>query len=472
MSRARYSRSKLVFCLALSYFLSASWALAGSISGSVRDAVTQAPLVGFDVDVFDDQFQLEANIVVLTGPDGSYHIDGVDGDFYIRVDATAAQGYADQFWPGSFEVSGAGLVSVASATQLTGVDFALVWGVSLRGVVMASDTALPLAGQPYVDRYYGGATDLGGALLVRVTKGARSGGVDFSLERQGVISGRITDAVTGLATPGIDLDLLTPAGGNFPNTNPRRISTGATRSDPCRTVPISCAPIQGPPIRGSISTTPVDSAFPLPCGGWIRGTITSASSGLGAGAIDLDLFFGDGEPIPSVNADSDAFGQYRIGPMPTGLYLLRADPDPATGLALQYWSGADQIASATPMQVLVGLETTAIEFALLDAVATAVPAEFGARWSVVQAPAAPNPFAATTSLHLRRGRLGAERLEIFDVRGRRVRSIRVADVAPGEEFLLQWDGRDDGGRELASGNYLLRLGAESGAPVLKITRVR
>jgi outer membrane protein assembly factor BamB len=71
---------------------------------------------------------------------------------------------------------------------------------------------------------------------------------------------------------------------------------------------------------------------------------------------------------------------------------------------------------------------------------------------------APNPFRDATRLH---GVLPhAARLEIavFDLQGQFVRTFRVGNVAAGE-WSLEWDGRDEGGREAPSGVYVYRLRA-------------
>lgn len=50
----------------------------------------------------------------------------------------------------------------------------------------------------------------------------------------------------------------------------------------------------------------------------------------------------------------------------------------------------------------------------------------------------------------------ALRLEVFDLRGRRLRSIPLV-AADSERRAMTWDGRDDRGESLARGTYLLRL---------------
>ena len=47
-------------------------------------------------------------------------------------------------------------------------------------------------------------------------------------------------------------------------------------------------------------------------------------------------------------------------------------------------------------------------------------------------------------------------LEIYDVAGRRVRSL-VNQSATAGTYRLQWDRRDEGGRDVAAGVYYSRL---------------
>jgi hypothetical protein len=91
----------------------------------------------------------------------------------------------------------------------------------------------------------------------------------------------------------------------------------------------------------------------------------------------------------------------------------------------------------------------------------------------------PNPFSIGTAIPLRipggtsggvpaplRGTL---RLRIFDVTGREVRQLALADPAADHRF--HWDGRDHAGRPLSPGIYLARLGGDD-APGVRMLRVR
>jgi flagellar hook assembly protein FlgD len=63
-------------------------------------------------------------------------------------------------------------------------------------------------------------------------------------------------------------------------------------------------------------------------------------------------------------------------------------------------------------------------------------------------------------------------LEIFDLRGRRVRTLsRQAPFAAGEHRVT-WDGRDDSGRAAGSGVYLARARARDGEARTRFVLVR
>jgi len=59
--------------------------------------------------------------------------------------------------------------------------------------------------------------------------------------------------------------------------------------------------------------------------------------------------------------------------------------------------------------------------------------------------AAPNPFDARVEIAWSLARAGAVRVEVFDLAGRRVRTLRREQSSAGAHRIA-WDGRDDAGR--------------------------
>lgn len=71
---------------------------------------------------------------------------------------------------------------------------------------------------------------------------------------------------------------------------------------------------------------------------------------------------------------------------------------------------------------------------------------------------APNPFSPRTTLRYTLGAQGPVDLAIFDVGGRRVRTLASGERTAGSHEVV-WDGRDDSGGRVASGTYWARLQA-------------
>lgn len=70
----------------------------------------------------------------------------------------------------------------------------------------------------------------------------------------------------------------------------------------------------------------------------------------------------------------------------------------------------------------------------------------------------PNPFNPSAVITFSLERQGRMRLEILDLRGHRVRTL-LDEVRPAGRGQTSWDGRDDRGRVLAAGLYLVRMAA-------------
>jgi hypothetical protein len=82
--------------------------------------------------------------------------------------------------------------------------------------------------------------------------------------------------------------------------------------------------------------------------------------------------------------------------------------------------------------------------------------------------ARPNPFSDRVALAVH-GARRADRLDIFDVGGRLVKSIRLET---GDESQVAWDGRSAFGREVPTGIYFLRVGSDKSAPATRIVKIR
>ena len=86
-------------------------------------------------------------------------------------------------------------------------------------------------------------------------------------------------------------------------------------------------------------------------------------------------------------------------------------------------------------------------------------------------PPSPNPFNPSTTIRFDVAKAGHVTLAIYDVRGRRVRSLIDANVPP-SRHELRWDGTDDGGRPVASGIYFLRIDLPESSQTQKLVLVK
>ncbi len=84
---------------------------------------------------------------------------------------------------------------------------------------------------------------------------------------------------------------------------------------------------------------------------------------------------------------------------------------------------------------------------------------------------APNPFNPVTTIEFTVPNTGQVRLEIYDLAGRRVRTL-VNEVLPTGPGKAVWRGVDDSGRPTASGTYLARLTGEGLVVTRSLTLVK
>ena len=87
------------------------------------------------------------------------------------------------------------------------------------------------------------------------------------------------------------------------------------------------------------------------------------------------------------------------------------------------------------------------------------PVSLGDPANLWLAPPAPNPFRPGTSLQFWLAARTSVRLAVYDTAGRLVRVLASGGRGPGLETAA-WDGRDEAGREEASGVYFIELATE------------
>ena len=85
--------------------------------------------------------------------------------------------------------------------------------------------------------------------------------------------------------------------------------------------------------------------------------------------------------------------------------------------------------------------------------------------------ASPNPFNPRVNIHFTMPKAGLALVQIFDMRGRLVRTLLNAQHPAGEDTVI-WQGDDDSGRAMASGVYQVRLATEGRLIEERVTLLR
>jgi len=314
--------------------------LGGTLSGTIRAASNNAPLVDIDLDLFDSLGQLMSGYTARSDATGAYQLGPLQaGTYFIRADPSVLQGYAEQ--------------------------------------------------------YYAGQADIGTATAVAVVGGLDTGGVDFSLLPAGAISGSIRDqALTPLA--GIDLDLFDSATG-------MRLRKGATtaangtfliqsltpgsyfvRADPTAAqgyaqlyynASVTRSGAQPVVVNGGATSTGV--LFVLPAAATITGRVTTPQGSPLAG-VDMDMYLVQGASFTRLDqgATTDALGNYTISVVPPGDYVVRVQPDPIVSPPVYYGGTTDRL-QATVLSPTAGQTLSAIDIVVtpLATTTTTMPAQ-------------------------------------------------------------------------------------------------
>ena len=265
----------------------------GTISGTVTDGVTGAPLAGVTVAVYTASEIPIGN--AQTNAAGVYVRSGLATGSY-RVRTVYALGYVDEAYP---------------------------------------NTPCP---------YNSCAKDVGS--IVNVTVGMPTGGIDFQLAKAGAVSGTITLAATGAALADISVYVVDSSGamvGNGKTSNAGFYTTSATvpagtyyvrtegayRSGYVDTlyggVPCpggACTITSGSEVGITASATTSGINIALTAGGAIAGAVTAAGTGTPLFNFRVNVYDSVGNPV-GLGATTDSWGVYVMRGLPAGTYYLR-----------------------------------------------------------------------------------------------------------------------------------------------------
>ncbi len=155
------------------------------------------------------------------------------------------------------------------------------------------------------------------------------------------------------------------------------------------------------------------------------------------------------------------------GPAPKGTRVAFEVPERWPGASVFRWDG-----SAWRRETVIGFRpgraTVAIAGFGWFRLTSAPAAE--PRAAITLAPPAPNPFVGATRVAFTLSAASRVRVDVFDLRGARVRGLADRDF-PAGETALGWDGRDDLGRAVAPGVFFVRITGGAGAASAKVIRL-
>lgn len=83
----------------------------------------------------------------------------------------------------------------------------------------------------------------------------------------------------------------------------------------------------------------------------------------------------------------------------------------------------------------------------------------------------PNPFNPTTKIEFVLSRSGQVKIEIFNILGEKVKTLMDQHLKAGRQ-LVEWDGKDEAGEEVASGVYFYRLQTKDFTETKKMVLMR
>jgi flagellar hook assembly protein FlgD len=109
--------------------------------------------------------------------------------------------------------------------------------------------------------------------------------------------------------------------------------------------------------------------------------------------------------------------------------------------------------------------------AIYDSSNYVAAAPIGVALRVMLHAATPSPFQTRTSFAYELAQRGPVTLSLYDVGGRRVRTLLDGTVQDAGHHRFEWDGRDDTGTATAAGLYFARLVGSGASDVRRVVRV-
>jgi hypothetical protein len=226
---------------------------------------------------------------------------------------------------------------------------------------------------------------------VSVTNGSLTDGIDFVLDRQGVIIGDVRDQTTAIGVPDVQVRLHDHTGsyllGSYTDgSGAYRLegipageyyiwaSTSTHLSELYDDIlcvggpPVGCAFADGTTVTAQLNGTTSGIDFDLQEMGGVAGTVTDRVTGLPIEYADLDVYADNGDWVK--DGESGADGTYEIGGLPDGVYHVTARR--WNSYVDQLYDGLDcpadgcEVLTGTPVTVAGQATTAGVDFGLIQ----------------------------------------------------------------------------------------------------------
>ncbi|NUO80804.1 carboxypeptidase regulatory-like domain-containing protein [candidate division KSB1 bacterium] len=488
-----------------------------TISGTVLDQNTKAPLVGAVVIAFpersnnnalNDPSSLRSPFLGRTDSLGHYKIMNVrSGKYFVTAEA---RGYLHEFWQEAPDLASAKPVEVPESGAVTGIDFTLEKGGAISGVVVAASNGTPLGGahvvvwskasnavaQGETDRdgkyyvaglrtgeylvfveakgfkpqFYNGVETRDQATPVKVEAPNETSGIDFKLEkldaRRGAIAGTIVSEADGNPVASA-LILAMPLQSGPPGLGfaDRLGSYEIKGLKPGRYVLLAWAPHFIGEFFDNVRS-------------WNEATKVEVLAGNTTGGIDFRLApvqRGAYNLTGTITRGDTRRGESNalVFALENGVYIASAIPDDngnfvmsevpagefkimASGAGGAGYYGGTNLDNAAPVAVGNGVNLSAINVTLNGATAVAEATELPTNFGLEQN--YPNPFNPETTIPYQLASRSKVSLVIYNALGQEVRTL-LATTQEAGAYTARWDGKDNRGRQLPTGVYLYRMHA-------------
>jgi protocatechuate 3,4-dioxygenase beta subunit len=500
-----------------------------SITGRVTDQVTGDPIAGAMVSAFPERStaidplanvdDLVRPVVGKTDENGNYKLEGLrPGKYFAHAEA---RGYLIEFWKEAANLEQAEAVEVPASGNVDGIDFTLEKGGSIAGLVVTAENNTPIggaliqvwvkgsnaviargvserdgkyripglrtgdyivfAGAPgYRGLFYQDVESREQATAVHVDAPDETAGIDFHLKkpeppRGGVIAGTVISEADKNPIPHafvLAIPMSAPVSNLPPFTFADQFGSYKLPVPAGRYVVVSWAPhylaeffenaetFQGAKIIGLENGAVLDhidfSLKPARRGPYhITGRVRFKNENRGAGnfvvqAIEAGAVVG--------TAVTDNNGNFVLEEMAAGEYNLAA-------------TGATGVSEGTaPVTVGAGRNSGNVDLIVPGTTAVEEQAvEIPLTYDLAQN--FPNPFNPETGIKYQVPVRTNVSLRVYNALGQEVRTL-VNNIQDAGVYNTVWDGKDNNGRQLTTGIYLVRLEAGDFVMTRKMAMVK